>query len=172
MTDWTWAQTFVPHLKAVHLAALFLWCGGLFALPLMLSQHDPANTDADFLRIRRATHLTYTMAVTPAAVVAVVAGTWLIFFREALVPWMYAKLLFVALLVGAHGWIGHILVRGTESQRKRKPLPAYVPITAAVVPMLAILGLVLAKPDLSGIEFPDWLTQPRGGQLPFDVPRR
>jgi hypothetical protein len=40
-----------------------------------------------------------------------------------------------------------------------------------LMPMAAILILVLAKPELGGIEFPDWFTEPRGAQLPFDVPR-
>jgi protoporphyrinogen IX oxidase len=40
------------------------------------------------------------------------------------------------------------------------------------VPILAILTLVLAKPDLGGIPMPDWLEEPRGVQLPFDVPKR
>lgn len=167
-----WAEALVPHLKAVHVAALFVWCGGLFALPLMLSRHDPANSPGEFRRIRRATHLTYTIAVTPAAVVAVVAGTWLIFFREVLVPWLYAKLVFVALLVGAHAWIGHIMVSVIEGKRRRRPPAAILPTAAVLLPMLAILGLVLGKPDLSGVAFPSWLTEPRDGQLPFDVPRR
>ena len=170
MTEW--ARAVVPHLKALHIVALFLWCGGLLVLPLMLSRHDPGGTPREFRRIRRATHLTYTMAVTPAGVVAIVAGTWLIFFREALVPWLYAKLLFVALLVSAHAWIGHIVVTVAESKARHRPPPAYVPVVAVLVPMLAILVLVLGKPDLSGIEFPGWLTEPRGGQLPFEVPRR
>lgn len=170
MTEW--APVVVPYLKAVHILALFMWCGGLFALPLMLSRHDPTNTRDDFVRIRRATHLAYTVAVTPSAVIAIVAGTWLIFFREALVPWLYLKLLFVALLVSAHAWIGHIIVSVAETKERHGPPPAYVPITAIVVPMLVILGLVLGKPDFSGLEFPRWLTEPRGGQLLFDVPRR
>jgi uncharacterized membrane protein len=167
-----WAQAVVPHLKALHILALSLWCAGLLALPFMLSHHDPADSSADFRRIRRATHLTYTMAVTPAAVVAVVAGTWLIFFREVLVPWLYAKLLFVALLVGSHAWIGQIIVSVAESKNRRQPPAAYVTVTVALVPMLAILALVLGKPDFSGIEFPGWLMEPVGGQLPFEVPRR
>lgn len=162
----------VPYFKAVHILALFIWCGGLFALPLMLGRHEQDNTIKEYVRIRRATHLTYTMVVTPAAVVAVVAGTWLIFFREVLVPWLYAKLLFVAILVCVHAWLGHILVSVAESEREKQPPPAIVPILAALVPMIVILLLVLGKPDLSGISFPSWLTEPRGGQFPFEVPRR
>lgn len=167
-----WLGVAIPYLKSLHILALFLWCGGLVALPLMLSRHDPSNSPAHFVRVRRATHLTYTIGVTPAAVVAVVAGTWLIFFREVLVPWLYAKLFFVALLVGAHAWIGQIMVDVAETKRRRRPPGPYLPIAAVLLPILAILILVLGKPELSGVALPGWLTEPRGGQLPFEVPRR
>lgn len=167
-----WAAASIPYLKALHLLALILWCGGLLALPLMLSRHDPANSDSAFRRIRRATHLTYTTAVTPAAIVAVVAGTWLMLLGEVLVPWLYAKLLFVALLIGAHAWVGHIIVAVVESEPRRRPPPAALPLALVLLPALAILVLVLAKPELGGIAFPRWLTEPRGGQLPFAVPSR
>ena len=36
----------------------------------------------------------------------------------------------------------------------------------------SLLLLVLAKPELGEVPLPDWLLEPRGGQLPFDVPRR
>ena len=32
----SWLVGVIPHLKALHLAMLLLWCAGLFALPLML----------------------------------------------------------------------------------------------------------------------------------------
>jgi protoporphyrinogen IX oxidase len=167
-----WILATVPYLKAVHIAALFLWCGGLLAMPLMLTRHDPAHSQEDYRRIRSATHLTYTMMVTPAAVAAVIAGTWLIFLREAFVPWLYAKLFFVVVLVGAHAWIGHIVVSVAETTGRHRPPPAYLPIAVLLTPMAAILVLVLGKPELGGIAFPDWLTEPRGGQLPFEMPRR
>lgn len=167
-----WLLATVPLLKGLHIGALSLWCGGLLALPLMLSRHDPAVTQEDYRRIRRATHLTYTVCVTPAAVVAVIAGTWLIFFREVFVPWLYAKLFFVAALVVAHAWIGHLLTQVAEKPGRHRPPEPYLPIASVLIPILGILILVLGKPDLSWISFPDWLLEPVGGQLPFDVPRR
>lgn len=168
--DWVLAS--VPYLKGLHLAALFFWCGGLIAMPLMLSRHDPAISQADYRRIRRSTHLTYTMLVTPAAVIAVIAGTWLVFIREVFEPWMYGKLFFVAMLVMAHAWMGHILVTVAETAGRHRPPAPYLPVAALLTPMMAILVLVLGKFDLGWVEFPDWLTQPRGGQLLFDVPSR
>nr|WP_255564211.1 cbb3-type cytochrome c oxidase subunit I [Mameliella sp. CS4] len=92
-----WILSTVPVVKLVHIAGLSLWCGGLLVLPIMLARHDPAVVAEDYRIIRHATHMTYTMVVTPAAVLTVIAGTWLIVLREVFVPWLYAKLLFVAL---------------------------------------------------------------------------
>ena len=170
MIDWVIAT--IPIFKIVHIAALVMWCGGLLTLPLMLARHDPSAMVEDYRLMRRATHLTYTLCVTPAAVITVIAGTWLIFLREAFVPWLFAKLAFVALLVVAHAWIGRILVQVAEKPGDHRPPRPLLPIIAVLFPVIVILTIVLAKPTLEWIVFPDWLLEPRGGQLPFDVPSR
>lgn len=169
MVDWLLPA--IPVFKAVHIAALAIWCAGLLVLPLMLARHDPALPAAEFRVIRRACHVTYTLCATPAAVIAVIAGTWLIFLRETFVPWLFAKLAVVALLVAVHAWIGHVLEREADRPAPLMPHP-FVPVALSLALMIAILTLVLAKPALGWIVFPDWLLQPRGGQLPFDVPSR
>lgn len=167
-----WIVPAVPLFKAVHIIGLVIWVGGLITLPLMLTRHDPEVSVEDYRMIRKASHLTYTMCVTPAAVVAVIAGTWLVFMREVFTPWLFAKLAFVALLVLAHVWIGHVVAKiGEEPGEHRPPHPS-LPITAVIVSALAILALVLAKPALGWIIFPEWLTETQGGQLLFDVPSR
>jgi putative membrane protein len=167
-----WLEGAIPYLKALHIAALVLWCAGLFALPLLLARHDPAIGQADFTRIRLASHYGYTLVVTPAAVIAIAVGTLLIFLREVFVVWMFAKLVFVALLIGFHAWVGGTIVAVAETDGERQTPEPRGPLFLLLVPILAILFLVLAKPDLEEIPLPDWLTQPRGGHLPFDVPRR
>lgn len=167
-----WLDPIIPHLKALHIATLALWVAGLFALPLMLARHDPAIGQADYTRVRRATHFGFTLAITPAAVVAVASGTLLIFLREAFVPWMFAKLVFVALLVAFHAWVGGTLVKVAETRGEHDPPEPLVPLLVLLVPVIAILALVLAKPELGEIPVPGWLAEPRGNQLPFDVPRR
>lgn len=167
-----WLQPIIPHLKALHVTALALWMAGLFALPLMLSRHDPAIGQADYSRIRRASHFSYTLAVTPAAVIAIASGLALIFLREVFVPWMFAKLVFVALLITFHAWVGGTLIKVAETQGSHDPPEPLVPLLLLTIPVVVVLTLVLWKPDLSDFPLPDWLMQPRGGQLPFDVPRR
>ena len=138
----------------------------------MLARHDPAIGQADYARIRRATHYAYTFCITPAAVLAIASGTGLIFLREVFVTWMFAKLVLVATLVGFHVWIGYVLVAVAEREgAHRAPRPA-LPLLLLLAAVLAILTVVLAKPELDEIPMPGWLTEPRGHQLPFDVPRR
>lgn len=169
MIDWILAMT--PLFKAVHIGALCVWCGGLLAMPLMLARHDPAGSQDDYHRVRKATHLTYTLGVTPSAVITVIAGTWLIFMQQTFHPWFYAKLACVMLLVSAHMWIGHILASVAETSGRIHPPKPYLPMTAILVPLMGILVLVLGKPDLGWVQFPSWLLEPIGGRLPFEVPR-
>lgn len=169
MIDWILAMT--PIFKALHIAGLSIWIGGLLTLPLMLSRHHPGVVEAEYGMMRQAVHLIY-ICVTSAAVLTVIIGTWLIFIREVFVPWFYAKLVLVAVLVAAHAWIGHILVQIAEKPGDTTP-PRSLPVLAAVtVPVLGILVLVLAKPLLPWPVIPNWLQEPQGGHLPFEVPRR
>jgi protoporphyrinogen IX oxidase len=110
------------------------------------------------------------LPITPAALFAIGSGIALIFLREAFVPWLFAKLVFVALLVAFHAWVGGVLVGITETEGRHMPPHPVLPLILLLVPILAILTLVLGKPDLSGVPIPDWLTRTQGGQLPFATP--
>lgn len=167
-----WLEGTIPYVKALHILALVIWCAGLFALPLMLARHDPAVGQADYRRIRLACHYGYAGVVTPAAMVAIAAGILLMFLREVFVTWMFAKLFFVALLVGFHTWVGSTIVTVVESEGEHQTPRALAPMLVLLVPVMAILALVLAKPDLDEVPMPGWLMEPRGNQLPFSVPPR
>jgi uncharacterized membrane protein len=162
-----WLVATVPLWKALHIIAMSIWCGGLIVLPMMLALHDPAVSPGDYRIIRHSTHLTYTMVVTPAAVVAVIAGTWLIFLRQVFEPWLFAKLALVAALMALHATIGHVILRISEAPGRRRPPSPYWPIGGVLACATGILVLVLAKPDLAGLSFPHWLVTPQGRQLPF-----
>lgn len=167
----TWLLTLIPYLKAVHISMIAVWTAGLFALPMMMARHENAVGQADFSRIRQATHRSYTLLVTPAAVIAIATGTVLIFLSEAFTLWMFAKLVCVALMVAFHAWIGGTLVEVAETEGSHAPPAPVLPLVLVMVPILGVLTFVLAKPDLSGVPVPDWLTRPVGVHLPLDVPR-
>lgn len=167
-----WLTGLIPHFKALHIVLLVVWCSGLFALPLMLSRHDSNIEQSEYARIRVMTHYTYTYLVTPAAVLAIATGTVLIFLREVFVLWMFAKLVVVAMLVIFHAWVGYVLVWLAETQGEHIPPSPRLPFALLVLIVIGILTLVLVKPELREIPIPTWLSEPRGYELPFDVPRR
>ena len=162
----------IALLKALHIGALVFWCAGLVGLPMMLAHHDPAMSQTDYARARRYTHFAYTMVITPAALLAVVSGTWLIFLREVYEPWLFAKLAIVVLLVTGHAWIGRVLTLIGESGGRRDPPATRWMLSALITPMLLILLLVLGKPAIEAEQLPDWLQRPQDSALPVAVPIR
>lgn len=154
--------------KSLHIAALILWCAGLFALPLVLAKHDADEEQADYTRLRRITHHGYTRIVTPAAVVAIAAGTALIFLRGAFVPWMFAKLVAVGLLVSLHALIGHTVVLMSERRGEYQPPTPTPLIVVTIATMTVVLLLVLAKPAAPDV-MPAWLKAPMDRHLPLEA---
>jgi protoporphyrinogen IX oxidase len=165
----SWGMTIVLALKAVHIVMLIIWCAGLLALPLLLAADHRTLTQADYTRLRLILHNSYIAVITPAAIIAVGAGTALIFLGELFVPWMFAKLTMVGFLVGLHGLTGHAIVAVGESPGEARLNLAIPRLIAAVLLMAIILLLVLAKPDISLALVPDWLQRPLGLQSPFEA---
>lgn len=164
----------IAILKAVHIIGLVVWCAGLIALPIIVQAYGrTANvrTQAGYSEFRLLTHRGYVELVTPAAVIAVGAGTALIFLEGVREPWMMAKLAAVAGMAICHAWIGHMVsMTGEHNGAYRLPTPVPV-LFGAVGLMGVVLWLVLAKPDLAPLTtyLPVWLLQPLGRELPSSL---
>ncbi|WP_448663908.1 CopD family protein [Sphingomonas sp. CJ20] len=158
----------IAAVKLFHIAALSIWCAGLIALPLLLAKHEAGDEQEDYARLRMLTHLAYVRVVTPAAVIAITLGSALVFLRGVFVPWMFAKLVVVGVLVLLHAWIGHVTVTIGERRGGYTPRRAWPFVALALAAMLVILVLVLGKPVLGDGLAPGWLVAPRGQPLPVD----
>jgi len=164
----------IASLKALHIATLVIWCAGLIALPVMMQAYGrsrAATTEAGFGTFRLLSHGAYTRLVTPAAVVAIAAGTALIFAVPVTADWLLVKLAAVSGMVLLHAWLGHLIARtGEERGRYRLPSPLWA--LAGALPLMAlVLWLVLAKPDLAALveQLPSWMRQPLGRELPPEL---
>lgn len=157
----------IPIIKGLHIAAIALWAAGLIALPLLLGQHERGHAQQEYQRVRRFTHYGYTHLLTPAAVLAVAAGIALLFLRGVFVPWMFAKLAIVGMLVALHAWIGNLVVRMGEHANRKQPSPILPLVVLAIALSVAIIALVLTKPEID-MAMPDWLSTPRDRQLPVE----
>ncbi|AVO44102.1 CopD family protein [Phreatobacter cathodiphilus] len=157
----------IALLKFVHIAALAVWCAGLLILPLLLTGSHVRTPQPKAARMRIFAHNAYNYCVSPAAVVATVAGGSLIFARELFQPWLFAKLGFVGALVVIHAYLGHCVVELGEKGRFSPLVHPFLVLAAAFAVMTAVLLLVLAKPVISPDLVPDWLRVPLNRQLPF-----
>lgn len=161
----------IALLKAAHIIAFTLWMAGLLLLPVLMQargRHPEMQTQPGFAAFRWLTHYAYTAVITPAAVVAIVAGTILIFAQDVLVPWMLAKLVVVAGLVLLHAWFGNLIVKVGEERGSYRMPPVGLSLLVLFPLIGGVLWLVLAKPDLGAliIALPEFLQTPRDRPIP------
>lgn len=156
-------------LKFVHIAALAVWCAGLLMLPMLLARADNPVREGEAARMRVFAHHAYNACISPAAVIATIAGGALMFVRWLFEPWMFAKLGFIGLLVILHTYLGHCVTRLGETGYVRPAIPPVVLLFAGLVVMGVILFTVLAKPPVTLDALPLWMRLPAGRQLPLPV---
>lgn len=134
----------VPWLMALHITALLLWCAALFALPGLLAACRAGQDDEH--RLRGMTRFTYLMLASPAAVIAVISGTLLIYPTEAYSGWLALKLTAVAGLVLFHVLCGRLIVALLEQPQLWSVRIFHALVGLPAVLVVVILWLVLAKP--------------------------
>jgi len=136
--------------KAAHLIFVIFWMAGLFMLPRYLVYHQEAlvagRADEAALWVERETKLR-AIILTPAMIVVWLLGLLLATIGQHWGEgWLHAKLLFVLLLSGYHGWaVGYAkrLAHGVmKLDGRRLRMINEVPALAAV----AIVVLVFVKP--------------------------
>lgn len=147
-------------LKFLHIAALAVWIAGLLYLAVMLVAHRRVTDRQDFVRVRMASRFIYMVLASPAAFIAIGAGTALLFVADALHPWMLFKLMAVGLLVIGHLQYGHVLTHLADEEASAPTIRVKVIAAVVLLSTLATLTLVLAKPAFDTRVLPDWLTTP------------
>ncbi|MGU3314892.1 CopD family protein [Sphingomonas sp. M6A6_1c] len=135
---------------AAHVIFVIFWMAGLFMLPRYLVYHQEAlvagRADEASLWVERESKLR-AIILTPAMIVVWVLGLTLATVGHHWAEgWLHAKLLFVVVLSGYHGWaVGYAktLARGVmKLDGRRLRMINEVPALAAVV----IVVLVFVKP--------------------------
>ncbi|MFK8253093.1 CopD family protein [Ancylobacter terrae] len=164
----------IALLKGLHIGAVSVWCAGLMALPVILQVYGrraEVRTQAGFSEFRLLVHGAYTRIVTPAAVLAIAAGTGLIFAAGLTDDWLMAKLGLVAAMVLAHAWLGHLTVQASEGRGSYQMPSPLLALPVALLCMGGVLYLVLAKPELRPLieALPLELRVPHGRALPSDL---
>ena len=140
--------TLLPYLKFVHFTALLVWCACLFALPALLALHAYRPTKVERERVVAATRFTFVALASPAAIVAVVSGTLMVYPTGSYGGWMLAKLTLVTGMVIFHAVCGKLVL---VLQRKPHAVRPGWLLTLGGVPLLlvpGVLAMVLWQPRM------------------------
>ena len=131
---------------SLHIAFLLVWSASLVYMPaLFLRQTSAADGDAREAAMLMQRWL-YARLMTPAALLAVVMGTWLVFERGAEGGWLPVKLALVIAMAAFHAYCGQHMVTLKREGRAHRPLfYAAMPLVPAGL-IVAVVWLVTAKP--------------------------
>jgi protoporphyrinogen IX oxidase len=131
--------------KGIHITTLVIWCAGLLYLPGLFAIHCEPREIRPFHRLRAMSRFSYIVITSPAAIIAVISGSVLIWLSEIRGGWLPVKLTVVAMMVGYHTLCGHLLSQLREPCRYAPAhMLALIVVPALLIPM--VLWLVLAKP--------------------------
>nr|WP_246665576.1 CopD family protein [Shinella sp. AETb1-6] len=136
-------------------------------MPGLYVQRAHAKDEDALLRLQRLVRFAYIGIISPAAFVAVLTGTMLIFLRQTFEPWFSVKLALVGLLAILHVLTGLVVIR---LFREGEIYPTWRFITATILSggvVIAIFFIVLAKPAMDLALF-DVLSEPGGLKRLYD----
>lgn len=147
-------------LLLLHIAGLVCWGAAILCVPTLLLNGELFQTGSATAGAARETghaegttviaRRTFLWVATPAALIAVSSGTLLFTLMATLEIWMLLKLVLVSALVLVHIAIGLLMLRAERAGHAART-PGWLAGGASATMlalMLAIVALVLAKPEL------------------------
>lgn len=138
----------IALVKFVHIAAISIWAAGVVSLPGLYVQRARVKDNDALLRLQRLARFAYIAIISPAAFIAIMTGTVLIFLRQTFEPWFSVKLAFVGILTIFHVLTGLVVIR---LFRAGEIYPVWRFVGATVLSggvVIAIFFVVLAKPPI------------------------
>ncbi len=135
--------------KAFHLVAVISWFAGLFYLPRLFVYHAASEDTISKERFKVMERKLYRGIMTPAAVVTLLLGFWLVSFNPSYYMssgWFHAKLTLVFVLFGYHHACGRLLKKFALDQNTRSSVFFRWFNEFPVLILIAIVILVIVRP--------------------------
>ena len=137
-----------PTLKTLHIVALVAWMAGMFYLPRLFVYHADVPVGSPQSELFKVMERRLLKAIiNPAMAATWIFGLWLAWEIGAFSQgWLHAKLGFVLVLSGLHGFLAGA-VRRFADDRNTRPARFYRVINEVpTVCLIAIVALVVFKP--------------------------
>lgn len=135
-------------IKALHVVAIISWMAAMLYLPRLFIYHvaaTPGSETSETFKVMERRLLEYIM--NPAMVVSWVAGLWLAWVSFGMKGgWLHAKLAFVFLLSGVHGFFSASVRRFAEDRNTRSQRFWRIMNEVPTAIMIIVVVLVIVKP--------------------------
>jgi putative membrane protein len=136
--------------KAVHIIFVIFWFAGIFYLPRLFVYHSMATDRIGIERFKVMERRLYRGIMTPAAVIAITTGVWLLaasWDAFAHAGWLHAKLALVAGLIGFHIYCGYLIAAFARDENKKSDrFFRWFNDAPPIVILVGIVILVVVKP--------------------------
>lgn len=131
---------------SLHIVFLILWSACLLYFPQLVVRQALVGEPGAELEAMRMQRTLYALVMTPAALLTVIAGVWLVFDRGFIGGWLPVKLSLVMLMAFFHAYCG-TLMDDFRAQRIRHRAWLYrlLPLVPALL-ITVVVTLVVGKP--------------------------
>ena len=131
---------------SLHIAFLLVWAASLLYMPALFLRQETAKDDDGREQLMLMQRWLFARLMTPAALAAVLFGTWLVFERDIAGGWLPVKLSLVLLMAAFHVYCGQLMVKLKHGRGLHRPA-YYLALPAVPAGLIvAVLWLVSAKP--------------------------
>lgn len=132
----------------LHIITLLVWAGAVLYVPILIA--SAVRGSAGFAQLPDGlgsmARLVFTHIASPAAIVAIVAGTLVFVINETFTFWLLLKLTIVTLMVGFHASLGLLITRLEREEMKGLMVASWLLFLLLASCIVAIIWVVLAKP--------------------------
>lgn len=134
-------------IKAFHVIFMVAWFAGLFYLPRLFVYHAKTNNELLSAQFKLMEHRLYYYITTPAGILTIIFGYWLISFNYTAythMMWLHVKLILVGTLVIFHLLCGKYLLdfkrdKNKHSEKFYRLFNEYPTIILIVTIILAVV---------------------------------
>lgn len=130
----------------LHIAFLLIWSGTLLYFPQLLVQQAAAPDEESRQQVLKMQHMLYAFIMTPAGLLTIVFGSWMLFERGFSGGWLPVKLSLVLLMVFFHAYCGNLMEQLKEQGTVHSLLFYRLLLLPPVVLIPAVVTLVVQKP--------------------------
>ena len=133
-------------IKALHVIFVVAWFAGLFYLPRLFVYHAQSEDTVSRERFKLMERKLYRGIMTPCMVLTIAFGVWLWLGYGPYGAWLDAKMVFAAILVAYHFWLGKLASDFARDDNRRTHVFYRWINEIPLVILAATVILVIVKP--------------------------